>query len=336
MPDYQVRTDVYNGPLDLLLFLIRRDEVDIYDIPVARVTGQYVEYVDALRVVDPNVAGDFLVMAATLMEIKSRMLLPRQEAVEGEEDDLSDPRMELVRQLLEYKAYKDASFALGDAAEAQAAKWPRNPVRVKPPAPGEMDIDDAQIWDLVAAFNKVMSSIGAGPATHDVVYDDTPIALHAVDIVDQLQEAGGTLSFEAIFEGRKKSEMIGLFLALLELIRQQRIRIVQATLFGEIRVQLLSAEPLEIGEEELSPLHEAVLGSPGSEAEPDQGQAESESRSDDAVLPTDESPPSIDDEEAETGEFDELDNIKTEIDIDSIIHADGPREPSAKQEPREP
>lgn len=260
MAEYQVRTDVYNGPLDLLLFLIRREEIDIYDIPVARVTQQYVEYVNLLRVIDPNVAGDFLVMAATLMEIKSRMLLPRQPAEDGDAEDLGDPRLELVQQLLEYKSFKDASFALGAAAEVQAARWPRYPAKVKPSPPGEVDLEDAQIWDLVAAFNTLMSAIGVGPATHDVVFDDTPIALHAADILDRLQAEGGELSFEAIFHGRTKAEMIGLFLALLELMRQQRIRITQSTIFGEIRIRLISADPIEVGEEWEASFRSAVLG----------------------------------------------------------------------------
>lgn len=260
MADYQVRTDVYNGPLDLLLFLIKREEVDIYDIPVARVTQQYVEYIGMLRVIDPNVAGDFLVMAATLMEIKSRMLLPRQSVEDDEAEDLTDPRLELVRQLLEYKSFKDASFALGAAADAQSARWPRSPAKIKPAPPGEVDLDDAQIWDLVAAFNTLMTAIGVGPATHDVVFDDTPIALHATDIVDRLQAEGGQLSFEAIFHGRTKPEMIGLFLALLELMRQQRIRITQSTIFGEINIRLISAAPIEIGEEWESSFRSAILG----------------------------------------------------------------------------
>ena len=105
--DYQVQLDVFHGPLDLLLFLIRRDEVDIYDIPIASVTAQYIEYVDTIKSIDPNVAGEFLVMAATLMEIKSRLLLPQTETTPGEE--AADPRRELVRQLIEYRKTKDAA-----------------------------------------------------------------------------------------------------------------------------------------------------------------------------------------------------------------------------------
>ena len=337
MADYSVRTDVYNGPLDLLLFLIRRDEIDIYDIPVARVTKQYLEYVETLQVIDPNVAGDFLVMAATLMEVKSRMLLPRQETADGDED-LADPRMELVRQLLEYKAFKDVSFTLSEAAKQQAAKWPRSPAKTKPPPPGEVDIDDAQIWDLVAAFNKMMSAIGAGPATHDIVFDDTPISLHAVDIVDQIQAAGGSLSFAAIFEGRTRAEMIGLFLALLELIRQQRIRIAQPALFGEIRIELLSTDPLEVTAEWESTFHDAVLGGAAgtddttTEAPPDASIETLRDPDPDATS---------DDRDADDGPEDDvpyldLDSIKTDIDIDAIIKEDAGASPATDQEPNDP
>src|SRR5262245_3983965 len=121
---YRVDLEVYNGPLDLLLFLIRRDEVDIYDIPIARITQQYCTYVRMLERIDPNLAGEFLVMAASLMELKSRTLLPTPPETE-EPEDLEDPRMELVRQLLEYKKFKDAARALSEAADQQALRFPR-------------------------------------------------------------------------------------------------------------------------------------------------------------------------------------------------------------------
>ena len=143
MAEYRIQTEVYNGPLDLLLYLIKRDEVDIYDIPVSRVTEQYCQYVELLKVIDPNVAGDFLVMATVLMEIKSRMLLPRPVTEDGEPDDLTDPRLELVHQLLEYKKFKDASFELADAADLQSRRWPRSPARIKPEQAAEVDLDDA-------------------------------------------------------------------------------------------------------------------------------------------------------------------------------------------------
>ena len=127
MQEYRVQTDIYAGPMGLLLYLIRRNEVELNDIPVALITKQYIEYVDMLQSIDPNVAGDFLIMITVLMELKAKMLLPRPETVEGtegEEEDFGDPRLELVRQLLEYKKYKDASVQLLDRAETQATKWP--------------------------------------------------------------------------------------------------------------------------------------------------------------------------------------------------------------------
>jgi segregation and condensation protein A len=323
MPDYRVQTDIYNGPMDLLLYLIRRNEVDLYDIPLALITSQYCEYVQTLAVIDPNAAGDFLVMAAVLMETKSRMLLPRAIGPEGEEDDLSDPRLELVRQLLEYKRFKDASFELGAAAQAQAMRWPRMPAKAAAPEPSDVDLEDVQVWDLVSAFTKLMSSIGGGKATHDVVFDDTPIALHATDILDRLQHEGGELLFEAIFIGRNKIEMIGLFLALLELMRQQRVRITQPKSFGPIKVLLLSAEPIKVGEEEGPAFREALLGPDRAVADRiDADQSAAEDADGEAAQP----PPAAnfkeqaaEDEDSDWEQFEELDRIKTDVDIDAVL-----------------
>ena len=260
MDDYRVKTDSYSGPLGLLLYLIRRDEIDIYDIPVAEVARQYVLYVEMLQDIDPNVAGEFLIMVTVLMELKSKMLLPRPEMEEEEEEDFGDPRLELVRQLLEYKRFKDASVILSERADQQSEKWPRSPAKLKPDAPSEVDIEDVQIWDLVRAFNKVMQSIGANAATHDVVFDDTPISLHADDILDRIGREGGTIRFDRIFEGRRRPEMVGLFLALLELMRQHRVRVKQENPFDQIDVELLSSEPIRVGAEWGDAFADAVLG----------------------------------------------------------------------------
>lgn len=324
MADYSVQTDVYNGPLDLLLYLIRRDEVDIYDIPIARVTQQYCRYVETLAAVDPNVAGDFLVMAATLMEIKSRMLLPRPPVEEGGEEDLSDPRLELVRQLLEYKKFKDASFELGAAAQMQAMKWSRIPARDVIPKSSAVDLEDVQIWDLVAAFNQLMSSIGAKAATHDVLFDDTPISLHATDLLDRLVREGRDLGFEEVFIGRTKVEMIGLFLALLELIRQKRIAVRQELLHGPISITLLSAEPITVGGEwEYNRAGEAAMAGRAPDDEPDamdkseddatESRAKRSTLVDDGAAVLDE----LDEDDAAA--FAELDCIKTDIDIDAVL-----------------
>ena len=244
MTDYKVTLDVYNGPLDLLLFLIRREEVDIHDIPIALVTEQYLKHVELLAQLDPDAASEFLVLAATLMEIKSRALLPTPPAEEGD-DEMIDPRLELVRQLLEYKKFKDAARYLDDAGEAQSQRFPRLP-GVPPDAPDETAIENLDIWNLFDAFNKLLEQIGQKDPVHQIGIDDTPIALHAEDIVDSIQRAGGTQKFEEIFFGRSKPEMIGLFLALLELIRARRIRVSQDRSFGAIWIELLDDTPLDL------------------------------------------------------------------------------------------
>lgn len=241
MTEYKVALDVYNGPLDLLLYLIRREEIDIYDIPIARITDQYVQYVELLQQLDPESVSEFLVLAATLMEIKSRTLLPRP-PVDETEGEILDPRLELVRQLLEYKKYKDAARHLEEAAAEQARKHARSPVLPSRPT-DEMELETIDIWDLFDAFNRLLEQTGLREAVHRVGIDDTPLALHAEDILDSIERAGGVQPFEAIFMGRTKPEMIGLFLALLELIRQRRIRVSQDRPFETILLHLLHATP---------------------------------------------------------------------------------------------
>jgi segregation and condensation protein A len=254
--EYKVQLDVYSGPLELLLYLIRRDEVDIKNIPIARITEQYLRHVEIIRRVDINLAGEFLVMAATLMEIKSRMLIPRQPQPANPDDpnapgggatsveDLADPRYELVKQLLAYKEFKDAAADLRRRAQTEAARFPR--AVPKPQGRAPLDIQDLDLFRLIDAFNAIMASVGHSAYGHEVVYDDTPISLHQADILDRLTRGGdgadggeGGLTLHALFLGRKtKSEMIGLFLATLELIRQKKVIVDQPDPLGEIRIRL--------------------------------------------------------------------------------------------------
>jgi segregation and condensation protein A len=241
MTDYRVNLDIYNGPLDLLLYLIRREEIDIHDIPVARITEQYCAYVDMLKRIDPDLAGDFLVMAATLLEIKTRMLLPRPERTDLEQEPF-DPRSELVRQLLQYKAFKDAAGDLREQAARQMLRFGR-----RPPEPGGTqvgaDLEDVQIWDLVEAFNAIMAAIGRGAVQQEIIYDDTPVELHMADILDRLTR-DGNMTFRQVFVGRtSRTELVGLFLALLELVRRQSVFIEQSAAFGEIYIFLNPSPP---------------------------------------------------------------------------------------------
>jgi segregation and condensation protein A len=237
LTEYRVQLDVFTGPLDLLLYLIRRDELDIQDIPIARLTEQYLAYVRLLEHIDPNIAGEFLVMASTLLELKSRSLLPSPplEALEGE---IEDPRSTLVRQLLEYKRFKDAAGALGSAADERAKRYVRRPVDLPPELQG-VELEEVQVWDLLEAFSVVMTAIGQGPGKHEVRYDDTPIELCAAELVAVLEQEGPA-TFQSLFEGQTdRAAVIGRFLALLELIRSHRIRAEQDRNFGTIYLFLL-------------------------------------------------------------------------------------------------
>ena len=250
MPEYRVKLDIYNGPLDLLLYLIRRDEVDINDIPIAGVTEQYLQYVEVIKEIDIDLAGEFLVMAATLMEIKSAMLLPRGEVGEDEEEDFGDPWLELVRQLLEYKKYKDLAGDLGESAQEQSQRFGRSAadlqrLRDQQRTEQELDVESLQIWDLFAAFNRLMQATLAARRGHEVIHDDTPIDVYETDVLDRAQKEK-PLTFEAVFAGRSRSEMIGLFLALLELIRQKLVRVEQEQAFEAIYIFALTTEPAHI------------------------------------------------------------------------------------------
>ena len=258
--EYRVELDVYNGPLDLLLYLIKRDELDIYDIPLAHITEQYCKYVEVIKNVNLTLAGEFMVMAASLIELKTRMLLPRPVA-ELDQEDVLDPRLELVRQLLEYKRFKDAARELGESAQVAAARYPpalRKEDLGLDQDSENLDLRDVAVWDQLEAFDKLMAATLAGKYQHEVVYDDTPIDLHEADIMDRLTTEG-PLSFNDIFRGRiNKSEIIGLFLALLELIKQKRIRAEQSTVTDEIYIFPITPEE-----------QEAVAEEPGDSPEPE-------------------------------------------------------------------
>src|SRR5687767_4869376 len=165
MQDYKVQLDSYSGPMDLLLYLIRREEVDIYDIPISGVLEQFLKYVGVLQMLDPDTVGDFLVLAATLMEIKSRMLLPKPPP-EVDDSDALDPRADLVRQLLAYKVFRDAAGDLARRAEVRSQRFNRPPIDLPEGDEQHVDLEDVQIWDLLNAFNKLLASVGRQRATH--------------------------------------------------------------------------------------------------------------------------------------------------------------------------
>lgn len=256
LDDYRVQLDCYNGPLDLLLYLVKRHEIDIYDLPMKELTEQYLKHLKLIEQINVDMAGEFLVMAATLLEVKSLMIMPageegEQGAAEEEGISESDPRYGLVQQLLAYKKFKDAAWQLDERREEWEKRYAAMPTRLtkadRKQLQGddgddaqqvEIDLEDANILDLCEAFAKILESIGRNTGTHDVTYDDTPIALHAEDIYDRLQR-DGSMTLQKMFEGRKsKSELIGLFMATLELVREHRVRVIQDQVNHEIKLEI--------------------------------------------------------------------------------------------------
>ena len=225
MADYRVNLEIFAGPLDLLLYLVRKEEVDIYDITIAGITDQYIRYIEMLKSLDVDLAGDFLVMAATLMQIKSAMLLPKTDPDNLQDDTQDDPRSELIRQLLEYKKFKDAANLLDAAADEHKERFGRSAAiieQLKGESEPEIDIEQVSIWDLLDAFDTICKAVGnVGDIRH--ISDDTPIDLYQIEILHRLQTEG-PLTFERLFEaGTNRVVMIGLFLALLELIREKLV-----------------------------------------------------------------------------------------------------------------
>lgn len=245
---YRVALDAYCGPLDLLLYLIRKNEVDINDIPIAHITEQYQRHIELMAEINVNIAGEFLIMAATLMEIKSRMLLPREEGIEEEEED---PRAELVRQLLEYKRYKDIARELGARAAQQALKF-RRPGHAEPLAgtseeeteeESQRSLEGIGLWELIDAFAKVLSETSIGPPPTQVVERERPIQEFRRELLELVESEKG-ITFARVFANCKsRDEIIAMFIALLELVRLHRLRVQQVGHFGELHITPAEGTP---------------------------------------------------------------------------------------------
>ena len=234
MTDFRIDLTMYHGPLDLLLYLVRKHELDILNIPIAVITGQFLEYLEILKQIDVNAAGDFIAMAGTLVEIKSYQVLPGTEETESE---IEDPRKDLVRQLLSYKVHSDNAAKL----EVRGRKWQQHYPRVADDLPvrskniAEEPIHEVELWDIVSAFGRIMRD-NAPQAQQNIVYDDTPITTHMKRIHYRLKREE-RISFRSLFSpGQHKSTLIGVFLAMLELVRHEYAWVHQETLFGEIEL----------------------------------------------------------------------------------------------------
>lgn len=226
---YHVKLEAYEGPLDLLLYLIKRDEVDIWDIPIAQIAGEYLEYINMMKLLDLDVIGEFLVMASTLMKIKSRMLLPQEEI--GIEEEIEDPRSELVEQLLEYEMYRERAKTLAEREEAQSKLFTRPPTGI----PASEPTFEASLFDLLTAFRNVLKE-----KAPEIVREIEPFKFTLEEKVGEILKRlkkKDEISFSLLFkECLSKGELIVTFLALLELIKQKRVRFRQPKLFGEIAI----------------------------------------------------------------------------------------------------
>jgi len=264
--EYHITLDAFKGPLDLLLFLIRRAEVEITDIPIHEITEQYVAFLRQVDAIDIETAAEFLVMAATLVELKARVLQHRKLKKESEgsgeredEDrdldlnlDESDPRYELVRQLLAYQRYRDAAERLNHLREVYEQRFPVAPGRRDAKQQAELnahlaqeshlevELDDVHIFDLFDAYERIVQSVDFSKlGEHKVKDDDTPIGLHQEDLIDRLRRAAGRrITLQEAWLGRTRADVIGLFLATLELVRQRRVIVVQDDIHGDIMLEL--------------------------------------------------------------------------------------------------
>ena len=236
--DYKVKLEVFEGPLDLLLYLIRKEEVDIYDIPIERVTRQYLEYLETFRMLDLDIAGEFVVMAANLIYIKSRSLLPVHQQPPEEETEETDPRWDLIRQLIEYKKFKDAAFELQRRELQQEGLIVRVPGKPEFEDPGALLKSEAGIFDLISAFQKVLKRIEAKREDLREIFEESFTVADKIDYILRSVLRGKSVSFSGLFAtAASRAEIAVTFLALLELIRMKQIRVLQNELFGEIEIQ---------------------------------------------------------------------------------------------------
>jgi len=231
---YKIKLPEFEGPMDLLLHLIKENKVDIYDIPISLITGQYLEYIEIMKELDLEIAGEFLVMAATLIQIKSRMLLPPDE--EAPPEEMEDPRFELVQRLLEYQAFKDAASILKEKEDERLkifGRAPEIPVEEEALLP-ELYLFDVNLFDLLAAFKKLLTN--APPEMRTITRETLTVKDKMMHIVDMLENIE-SIRFEELFkESFTRVQLIVTFLALLELLRLGLARVYQEQQFGNIWV----------------------------------------------------------------------------------------------------
>lgn len=231
---YKVKLEIFEGPLDLLLYLVKKDHLNIYDIPIAQVTEQYLQYLELMRLLDLNIAGEFLVIAATLMQIKSKMLLPAEEGQDGSPQE--DPREELIRRLLEYEKFKEIAQKLREKEANQKELFKRPKAVEKEQLTPETEVYfEASVFDLLNAFSKALENVPK-ELFYQVVKDEFTVQDKIHEILHLLLIRNSVQISELFAKAGHKIEIIVIFLAILELIRVKEILACQKEYFGEIEV----------------------------------------------------------------------------------------------------
>jgi segregation and condensation protein A len=235
--EYKVKLEVFEGPLDLLLYLIKKDEVDIYDISLERITAQYLEFMDAFKVLDLELAGEFVVMAANLIYLKSRALLPASVQPPEEEVEEDDPRWDLIRQLVEYKKFKDAAAQLSQREVDQSNLYARMADAAEAAVP-ERPLGDVSVFDLINAFNSVLKRLASKSEDLREIFEENYTVSDKIDLIMKMTASGVPLKFTELFiSAASRTEIVVTFLALLELIRLKQLKAVQQEVFGEIELR---------------------------------------------------------------------------------------------------
>ncbi len=230
--EFKVDLDVFSGPLDLLLYLVKKHEVDVTAVPIAKIATEFVAYLDVLSELAIDQVGDFVDLATVLLEIKARALVPRPEETE---DPIDIVREDLVQRLLEYKQYRDAATVLEDRARLWESRYTRLPVsaEIATETPVEVTVGDVHVWDLVGAMARVLHK-RERRRPRQIVHDDTPLEVH-VARVEALVAERGRVAFTGLFDDEMpRSRVVGIFLAVLELVRRGRLLTRQEDLFEEI------------------------------------------------------------------------------------------------------
>jgi len=231
---YKIKLEIFEGPLDLLLYLVKKDHLNIYDIPIAQVTEQYLKYIELMQLLDLNIAGEFLVMAATLLQIKSKMLLPAEENKPLEEEE--DPRAELVRRLLEYEKFKEIAQELRQKEINQQEVFKRPKMEaVNQEVPQAEVYFEASIFDLISAFSKALEDVPK-EVFYEIIKDEFSIEDKVHQILHLLLVQNSSRISELFSQAKNKLEIIVTFLAILELIRLKEIVARQKGLFDEIEI----------------------------------------------------------------------------------------------------